>query len=252
MPPINGQSVLIIGASTGIGFAVAKLCLDADMTVHIASSNGDKLANAASRLKDLHPAAKLTTHVCKLGGSDNEATLTNTLTAATVDGKLDHIIVTAGDANIVPMSQVTQPILETALSTRVIPVILLGKLAPSYLKPHWTSSLIFTGGAVAEKPMPGYTYPSFFAGGLHPFVRALALEVKPIRVNMVAPGATETEMWGPEGSEMRVALKKRIEASAVLGKVGAPEEVAEAFGYLMKDTNATGVNVSTNGGITCQ
>ena len=260
MPSIKGQNVLIIGGSSGIGFAVADLCLAENMTVHIASSNGDKIAAAADRLKATHPSAKVTTHVCKLGGSDNEAVLQKTLEECTADGtpnstaagKLDHIIVTAGDANIVPMAQVTQEILERGASMRMISAVLLAKLAPSYLKPHWTSSLIFTGGAVAEKPMPGYTYPSFLAGGLHPFVRALAVELKPVRVNMVAPGATETELWGPAGGEMREMIKKRMEGSALLGKVGRPEEVAEAYGYLMRDTNATGNNISSNGGITCQ
>ena len=254
MPSITGQSVLIIGGSTGIGFAVADLCLAEKMTVHIASSKPDKLAHATSRLKQIHPAGNVTTHVCKLGGADNEAVLTSTLATATNDNtaKLDHIILTAGDATVVPMSDVTQPILETITALRLVPAILLGKLAPNYLKPHWTSSLILTGGAVASKPHKGYTYPAFFAGGLHPFVRALALEIAPLRVNVVAPGATETELWGAEGSESRAGIKGMVEKGALLGKAGSAGEVAEAYLYLMRDTNATGMNLGTDGGVSCQ
>lgn len=248
MPRITGQSVLIIGASTGIGFAVAGLCLCENMTVHIASSNPDKIARAAERLKQSHPDGKITTHVCKLGGSDNEGVLKATLDEATKNGKLDHIIVTAGDASSASLSQVTQAVLEAATSVRVIPIVLLGKLASTYLKPHWTSSLIFTGGAVAVKPVPGYTYNSFFAGGMHPFVRSLAVELAPIRVNCVAPGATETELWG----EMTEVIRKSVEEGSLLKKAGSPQEVAEAYGYLMRDTNMTGGNVGSDGGISCQ
>lgn len=256
MPSIHGQSVLILGGSSGIGFAVAALCLAESMSVHIASSNPDRLAAAASRLKQSHPDGKITTHVCRLGGDDNEAALQATLDAATDNGndKLDHIVLTAGDANVLPLAQTTQSHLETQTSLRVIAPILLAKLAPAYLRPSHTSSLILTGGAVAEKPQRGYTYPSFFAGGLHPFVRALAVEfaAKRLRVNMVSPGATETEMWGSFGEEVREGIKRGVVEGALLGKVGAPEEVAEAYGYLMRDGNATGACVRTNGGVDCQ
>ena len=55
-------------------------------------------------------------------------------------------------------------------------------------------------------------------------------------------------MWG-EHAEM---FRKRFTETALLGKPASPEEVAEAYAYLMKDTNATGLNVATNGGITLQ
>lgn len=73
-----------------------------------------------------------------------------------------------------------------------------------------------------------------------------------MRVNVVAPGTTETELWGPEGGEMRRMIKAQVEGSALLGKAGRAEEVAEAYGYLMQDFNATGMNVGTEGSVTCQ
>jgi NAD(P)-dependent dehydrogenase (short-subunit alcohol dehydrogenase family) len=72
------------------------------------------------------------------------------------------------------------------------------------------------------------------------------LSLAPRRVNLVSPGATITELWGPlEAREKRAEMMKDM---MLLGKVGNPEEVAEAYIYLMRNWNATGSVVSTNGG----
>lgn len=68
--------------------------------------------------------------------------------------------------------------------------------------------------------------------------------------NSVSPGATDTEMWG-EG-ERRDMIRKMMTEKALLGKVGSAEEVAEAYIYLMKDTNCTGTCVNSNGGALIQ
>lgn len=86
-----------------------------------------------------------------------------------------------------------------------------------------------------------------WCGFLFASARGLAVELAPIRVNAVSPGATLTELQGPP-SEMR---DKRIAAyteKALLGKLGEPEEVGEAYVYLMKDSNTTGSIVNTSGG----
>lgn len=74
--------------------------------------------------------------------------------------------------------------------------------------------------------------------------RNLALDLAPLRVNLVSPGSTDTGLWGPNRAQMREIVAK----NALLGKAGSAEEVAEAYIYLMKETNATGSCVSSNGG----
>ena len=72
----------------------------------------------------------------------------------------------------------------------------------------------------------------------------MALDLKPIRVNQVNPSLVITELWG-EGAERRA---KAVVRQAFLGKVGTPEETAEAYIYLMKDTTATGIVINNSGG----
>ena len=131
--------------------------------------------------------------------------------------------------------------------SRLLAPVVIAKLAPRFLKPHWTSSIIYTGGSVGEKPVKGYAAGAGWAASLHGTVRSLALEMAPVRVNLVSPGAVVTEMWGPEG-EARDRIAAAAAARLLLGKAGTPEEVGEAYIYLMKDTNNTGSNMTTNGG----
>lgn len=94
--------------------------------------------------------------------------------------------------------------------------------------------------------MKGFTIGAAYAASVFGLSRSLALELAPCRVNVVSPGATETEMWGPE--EERAKRREMISSGALLGKPGSPEEVGEAYIYLMKDSNATGTIISTSGG----
>jgi len=84
------------------------------------------------------------------------------------------------------------------------------------------------------------------AAGIYGLTRALALDLAPVRVNVVSPGATETEMWGDEVK--RKQMREMMEGRMLLGKVGDAEEVAEAYVYLMKNTNSTGSVVGSDGG----
>lgn len=83
-----------------------------------------------------------------------------------------------------------------------------------------------------------------YATALLGMTRNLALDLAPIRVNLVQPGSTDTELWGDHREKAREFWKGK----ALLGKVGIPEEVGEAYVYLMRDWNATGSFVDSNGG----
>ncbi|KNB06427.1 hypothetical protein FOXG_07140 [Fusarium oxysporum f. sp. lycopersici 4287] len=81
-----------------------------------------------------------------------------------------------------------------------------------------------------------------YLSGLQGLTRNLALDLKPLCGNLVSPGVVETPLHGHSG------VTDEMKAHTTLGKVGLPEEVAEAYLYFMKDTNATGSCIDTNGG----
>ncbi|KAL2822474.1 hypothetical protein BJX63DRAFT_376618 [Aspergillus granulosus] len=141
-------------------------------------------------------------------------------------------------------------LLEQAHLALIVPS-LLAKLAPRFLNESYTSSLTFCGGRLGAKPIKGSPAASAGAAALDGLTRALALDLAPIRVNVVHPGATETELWGATAEE-RKATREFFASTALLGKVGAPGEVAEAFVYLLRDSNVTGDSIHSSGGVLVQ
>ncbi|KAI1421082.1 hypothetical protein F5Y12DRAFT_769894 [Xylaria sp. FL1777] len=249
MPSIKGQSILIIGGSSGIGAGVAKLALGEGVRVSIASSNPERVEAAIATMKAMFPDAYIRGYVCDLSKDDVEDRLEKLLKDVTSDENeqlLDHIIYTALITAKKPLEEMSRDYLRDAGQLSQVAPLLLAKLAPQYLKPGYTSSLIYTSGAVAERPVPGYVLPIYYGAGMIAAVRALALDFAPRRVNVVSPYATDTEMGGPE--PQRSMLRNFFASKALLGKVGTPEEVGEAYIYLMKDTNTTGQSIGSNGG----
>jgi NAD(P)-dependent dehydrogenase (short-subunit alcohol dehydrogenase family) len=107
---------------------------------------------------------------------------------------------------------------------------------------------VLTTGSVAEHPVPNWSMVSGYAAGLHGMTRNLALELKPIRVNLVSPGGLETDLWKDMPSKDREAMYKQWAERNPTGHVGTAEEVAEAYLWLMKDSNVTGRIAASDSG----
>ncbi|TVY34471.1 Short-chain dehydrogenase/reductase [Lachnellula subtilissima] len=236
MPSISNHSILIIGGSSGIGFAAAKLALEAGARVAIASSNPTRVTSAVTSLKTSFPDSQVSGYECDLSLEGIEPRVEKLFNAATANGTtlLNHVIYTA---NRVPA---VKPLAETEIEETIkssqlgfAAVLAIAKLAPRYIKESYTSSITFTGGRVAENPF-----------------RPTPSTREWLPVNLVSPGATKTEMWGPPEKQEMIA--KMVGAKALLGKVGMPEEVGEAYIYLMRNSDATGSVVSSNGGAVLQ
>ncbi|KAJ5816552.1 Glucose/ribitol dehydrogenase [Penicillium robsamsonii] len=257
MPSIAGQSLLVIGGSSGIGAAVARLAAEQGVRVSIASSNPARVANAVTRIKSESPATMPDTNIkgfaVDLAQPDVEQRLEQLLADATADGSelLDHIVVTAGQPATRPLARTDRDYLFDQAQLILVAPILVAKLAPRFLKPSYTSSVVFCGGRLGEKPIKGWPTGAAYAAGLDGLTRALALDLAPLRVNVVHPGPTETEIWG-EMPEQRKSTREFYASTALLGKVGTPEEVAEAFIYLLRDSNITGTSIHSSGGVLVQ
>jgi len=161
---------------------------------------------------------------------------------------VDHIVFTAGDKLITqPLQDATYETIIKAGQVRFFAPLLVAKVGSKYLNKSPESSIVLTTGSVAERPIDDWSIVASYASGLHGMTRNLALDLKPIRVNLVSPGFVDTELWNGLDKGVREKLMREQGDKLPTGKVGQPEEVAEAYLWLMKDTNVTGI-VATSGG----
>lgn len=87
-----------------------------------------------------------------------------------------------------------------------------------------------------------------YAAGLHGMTRNLALDLAPVRVNLISPGAVLTPLWDGMSEEQKDAFLKSAKGKCTTGEVGKPEDVAESYLYVIRDRNVSGSVIDTNGG----
>lgn len=250
------QRVLILGGTSGIGFAVAEAAFEHGANLVISSSNQSKLDKTVARLKEAYPVEfekqTITTHVCDLQDAANLNTnLEQLFDAATDSGtiKLNHIATTAGDAlNLPKLAELTPEAIYSGMTVRYVAPAMMAKFIPKYVESSPSSSFTITGGMRGQKPAPGWAMATAFCSGITGLARGLALDLKPIRVNVVHPGAVKTELFGMFPEEQLEGLMKMFRDSSTTGTVGKPEDMAESYIYLMKDEFVTGSVIDSNGG----
>lgn len=247
---LNGKKVLILGGTSGIGYACAEGALEFGAHVIISSSTSEKVESAQKRLKEAYPdyADRVTGKTCDL--SKPETLETNLRALLEFAGKgIHHIVHTAGDAlKLTPVREVTPEILQQVSCVRFTSNLILAKLAPEYLTGGPECSITFTGGVNTQRPDPDWTVNASFGAGKEGMVRGLTIDLKPVRVNVVAPGAIETELWDSIPADTRESLFERYRKATTTGKLGRPEDVAEAYLYCMRNEFVTGTVLHCEGG----
>ena len=251
---LSNARILLLGGTSGIGYGVAEAAVEHGASVILSGSNPTKLSTAIARLKTSYPdrAAQVSGHTCDLSKPESlEANLSALFEAATASASkpIDHIVFTAGDAVLTfPVSELTVEAIQKLSTVRFMGPLMLAKLAPKYLSPGPASSITLTSGTISTKPLANWTLRAAYGAGLEGMTRGLALDLKPVRVNLVSPGAVQTEAFDRIAKDNLESFLQKMRDGTTTGQVGRPEDVAEAYLYAMKDRFLTGTMISTDGG----
>ena len=233
---LEDRRVLVVGGSSGIGFAVARAALEAGAKVTIASSRAERVRDAVGRLG---------------GGEGVQLDVTDEAAVQAFfegSGGFDHIAFTAADWAQVDHTRFADLDLaaaETLFRVRFWGALAVAKHGAAHVAPG--GSIILTNGMAAHRPQKGLAVATAMAGAVEHLVLGLAVELAPVRVNGVCPGAIRTEAWDELPEAFRQAQEARL-AGQLLPRVGETREAAEAYLYLMRGTYTTGQVLRVEGG----
>jgi len=236
---IRNSKILIVGGSSGMGLALAKHSLEAGAEVVIVGRDAAKLRKAAETLDNTD---RLRTIAADITAEADVVSLFEEI------GALDHIVTTAADIEdayeLLP--SVDLQAAQRAVESKVFGPLLLAKYGAPKLRAG--GSITFTSGVAAYRPSARGAIVAAINAALEGLVRALAVEIAPLRVNAVSPGWVDTPIWafvaGDKKDETLAAMAKRLPT----GRVGRPEDIADAICFLMGNGFTTGTVLHVEGG----
>ncbi|MFC4997706.1 SDR family oxidoreductase [Dactylosporangium cerinum] len=242
---MTNQHVLVIGGSSGMGLALAARLLHTGHRVTIAGRSAARLATAHRELvaPDGAAAGRLATAQVDVGVEDQVAAL-----AAPAGAPYDHVVVTAVDAvgAYAPLPEFTFEAARAVLTTKILGPWLVAKHLGTALPAG--GSLVFTSGAAAYRPGPGASMIATANGALESLARSLALELAPVRVNVVSPGWVDTPIWDTLAGTAKGDRFAAMAARLPTGRVGTPDDIAQAMVALMDNGFITGTVLHVDGG----
>ena len=230
-----GQNVVVIGGSAGIGLETARLARAAGADVILTGRDPDRLERAASDIGALSTAAFDATDADRLSGFFEE-----------LAGPVDHVMVTAGAPHYGPPLEMEPDEARDGLTGHLLLALEVARAAPGKVRPP--GSLVFMSGTGARRPRLGIAIAST-ASVAHPTLIAnLALELAPIRVNLIAPGFVDTPLSASILGDDLDARREQLRATLPIGRVVGPEDVAKLAVHLMTNTAVTGATYDIDGG----
>ncbi len=254
---LHNANVLVLGGTSGIGFAVAEAAYEFGAQVTISGTNQAKIDTKIGEMKSNNPAgdgSKLQGFPCDLGDPEKmEVNLKALFDFATDNGarKVDHLVFCAGDT---PPSKKLEEMdvgfVQALSMMKVAAPVVIAKLNTlhSYLESSFSSSITLTSGINTAKPGKGWAVMAAAGGGVEGVARGLAVDLAPIRVNCVSPGAVHTELFDKVGGANLSAMLAMYRDKSLTKTVGKPEDAAEAYIYCMRDRFVTGALIESNGG----
>jgi NAD(P)-dependent dehydrogenase (short-subunit alcohol dehydrogenase family) len=235
VPELTGQTVVVIGGSAGIGLETARRAGAEGAGVVITGRDPGRLEQAAREVGAQHTAAFDATDPAALAAFFHD-----------LPDPIDHVLVTAGGPRYGPMLAMEPADVTRALSDHVVLALAVARNAVARMRPGGT--LLFMGGTGGRRISTELGIASAATAVLPPFVAALALEIAPVRANLIAAGFVDTPLsatlLGDQIDERRAELR----ATLPIGRVVGPADVAALAVHIMANSALTGATYDIDGG----
>jgi len=232
---LQGQAVVLIGGSAGIGLETARLARVEGADVILVGRDPDHLKQAAAEVDARTTAAFDATDPERLEQFFAE-----------LPSPIDHVLVTAGGnyyARLADLdfAQARRLIDEHLLLPMHIARIVTGRMRPG-------GSLLFMGGTGGRRAALGLTLPGALTAAGPALIANLALELAPVRVNLIAAGFVDTPLSARLLGDDLDRRREQLRATLPIGRVVGPDDVAALAVHLMSNTALTGATYDIDGG----
>jgi len=235
---LANHHVVIVGASSGIGLATARLAASRGAHVVLASRSADKLAAAAASIPE--PTRTVAFDMLDAGA---------TTRAITALGPIDHLVLTAVADELrsqAAIASLTDEQLERSLDKLRGFVHVVRAAAPALSE---RGSITIVTGASAVKPPPdGFSVLAAASASLVGFGKALALELAPVRVNVVMSGVVDTAIHAHHRDDIAGWAARTLPVK----RFGQPEDLAHAIDFAMTNPYLTASVLTVDGGLTAR
>jgi len=234
-PELLGQTVVVIGGSAGIGLETARRARAEGASVILTGRNPRRLEEAAVALGAMRTAT--------FDASDWDSVQ---FFFEGLSAPIDHVMVTAGAPHYAPPLQTPLEEARRGLSEHLLLALAVARGAASKVRP--LGSLVFMGGTGARRPRVGLAIASAATVASPTLIASLALELAPIRVNLIAAGFVDTPLSASLLGEELDRRREELRATLPIRRVVQPEDVAALAVHLMSNTALTGATYDIDGG----
>jgi NAD(P)-dependent dehydrogenase (short-subunit alcohol dehydrogenase family) len=239
MNQLSERHVVVIGGSTGMGYATAATALAEGARVTVASADHARCLAAAARL-----------------GHDAKGAICDLASPASIErffssvGGIDHLVITAqasrAVATIQPLASLDWAQAEAAFAVKFFGMLRAVREAlPNLAK---DGSIVLVSGAASRRTIPGHVLLGGLNAAVEGAARQLARELAPIRVNVLSPGLVRSDAYAGMPADQREAMYAARAKVLPVGRIGTPEDIALAAIHLMKNGYVTGVVQDIDGG----
>ena len=234
-PGLLGQTVVVIGGSAGIGLETARAARAEGAQVIVTGRNQERLERAGREVGALRTSAFDSTDADSL--------------ERFFDGlptPIDHVMLSGGGPYYAPLSEtdfeeVRRDVERHLLLPAQIALLAVGRVRPG-------GSLVFISGTGGRRAGVGMAFIGAVTAATPALVRNLAVEIAPIRVNLLAPGFVDTPLSASLLGDELDARREQLRDTLPIGRVVGPADVAALAVHLMINTALTGATYDVDGG----
>ena len=229
------QTVVVIGASAGMGLETARRVRAAGGQVIMVGRNPERLEQAALEIEPVSTAAFDATDTDRLKQFFQE-----------LPGTVDHVLSTAGGPAYMPLADMDLAEVRRHFGDRLAMTLGIALHSRDKVRPGGT--LLFIGGTGGRRPAVGMTITSAMTAALPALTANLALELAPIRVNLIAAGFVDTPLSASLLGDQLEARRAELRATLPIRRVVGPEDVAALAVHIMCNEALTGATYDIDGG----